>query len=45
MTNATTSINDHANWILEACYIMQLNPTLNDQVDSDILILFRHGVT
>ena len=45
MRNATTSVNDHANWILEAYYIMQLNPTLNDQVDSDLSMLFRHGVT
>ena len=31
--------------ILEAYFIKQLNPSLNDQLDSDILTLFRHGVT
>ena len=31
--------------ILEAYFIKQLKPSLNDQLDSEILILFRHGVT
>ena len=31
--------------ILEAYFIKQLNPSLNDQLDSEILILFRHGAT
>ena len=31
--------------ILEAYFIKQLNPSLNDQLDSKILTLFRHGVT
>ena len=31
--------------ILEAYFIKQLNPFLNDQLDSKILILFRHVVT
>ena len=31
--------------ILEAFFIKQLNPSLNDKLDSEILILFRHGVT
>ena len=31
--------------ILEAYFIKQLNPSLNDQLDSEILTLFRHGVT
>ena len=31
--------------ILEAYFIKQLNPSINDQLDSEILILFRHGVT
>ena len=31
--------------ILEAYFIRELNPSLNDQLDSEILILFRHGVT
>ena len=31
--------------ILEAYFIKQLNPSLNDHLDSKILTLFRHGVT
>ena len=31
--------------ILEAYFIKQLNPSLNDQLDSEILTLFRLGVT
>ena len=31
--------------ILEADFIKQLNPSLNDQLASEILILFKHGVT
>ena len=31
--------------ILEAYFIKQLNPSLNDQVDSEILTLFRYVVT
>ena len=31
--------------ILEAYFIKQLNPSLNDQLDSKIIILFRHNVT
>ena len=31
--------------ILEAYFIWQLNPSLNDQLDSEILTLFRHAVT
>ena len=31
--------------ILEAYFIKQLNPSLNDHLDSEILTLFRHGVT
>ena len=31
--------------ILEADFIKQLNSSLNDQLDSEILILFKHGVT
>ena len=31
--------------ILEAYYIKQLNPTLNNQLDSDLLTLFRNGIT
>ena len=31
--------------ILEAYFIKQLNPSLNYQLDSEILTLFRHGVT
>ena len=31
--------------ILEAYFINQLNPSLNDQLDSEILTLFRHSVT
>ena len=31
--------------ILEAYFIKQLNPSLNDQLGSKILTLFRHGVT
>ena len=31
--------------ILEVCFIKQLNPSLNDQLDSEILTLFGHGVT
>ena len=31
--------------ILEAYFIKQLNPSLNDQLDSEILTLFRHGIT
>ena len=31
--------------ILEAYFIKQLNPSLNDQLDSEILTLFRHGTT
>ena len=31
--------------ILEAYFIKQLNPSLNDQLDSEILTVFRHGVT
>ena len=31
--------------ILEAYFIKQLNPSFNDQLDSEILTLFRNGVT
>ena len=31
--------------ILEVYFIKQLNSSLNDQLDSEIVILFRHGVT
>ena len=31
--------------ILEAYFMKQLNPSLNDQLDSEILTLFRHGIT
>ena len=31
--------------ILEAYFMKQLNPSLNDQLDSEILTLFRHVVT
>ena len=31
--------------ILQSYFIKQLNPSLNDQLDSKILTLFRHGVT
>ena len=31
--------------ILEAYFIKTLNPTLNNQLNSDILTLFRNGVT
>ena len=31
--------------IFEAYFIKQLNPSLNDQLDSKIIILFRHDVT
>ena len=31
--------------ILEAYFIKQLNPSLNDELDNEILTLFRHGVT
>ena len=31
--------------ILETSFIRQLNPSLNDQLDSEDLILFRHSVT
>ena len=31
--------------ILEAYFVTQLNPSLNDQLDYKIFILFRHGVT
>ena len=31
--------------ILEVYFIKQLNPFLNDQLDSEILKLFRHSVT
>ena len=31
--------------ILEAYFLKQLNPSRNDQLDSEILTLFRHGVT
>ena len=31
--------------IPEAYFINQLNPSLNDQLDSEILTLFRHGIT
>ena len=30
--------------ILKACFIKQLNPFLNDQLDSNVQILFRHKV-
>ena len=30
---------------LEAYFIKKLNPSLNDQLDSEILTLFSHGVT
>ena len=31
--------------ILEAYFMKELNPSLNDQLDNEILTLFRHGVT
>ena len=31
--------------IIEAYFIKQLNPSLNDQFDREILIPFRHGLT
>ena len=31
--------------ILEAYFIRQLNPSLDDHLDSEILILFGYGVT
>ena len=31
--------------IIEACYIATNKPTLNDQLDSDLLHLFRNGIT
>ena len=31
--------------IIEAYFIEQLNPSLNHQLDSELLILFRNGVT
>ena len=31
--------------VLEDYFIKQLNPSVNDQLDSEILTLFRHGVT
>ena len=31
--------------ILEAYYIQVLNPSLNEQLDSDVLTLFRNGIT
>ena len=31
--------------ILEACFIALFNPTLNDQIESDLLHLFKNGIT
>ena len=31
--------------ILEAYFIMLLNPTLNDQIEQDLIHLFQNGIT
>ena len=31
--------------ILEACFIKLIAPSLNEQLDNDVLMLFRNGVT
>ena len=39
----TTPINDHASKNLEASFIGLSKPSLNEQIDSKKLLLFRNG--
>ena len=31
--------------ILEACFIATMKPSINDKIDSDLLYLYRNGIT